>query len=444
MEGKLNILLRLRSMGKVLDGLNYYYGKWSFLGKVNIANLRGGMVLAGHLVDTTGRCLFVQGTIIQDRHIHIMKSWGITEADVEGVNQAKAASSAMAEIDPEIVKKCEEYISPFFRHTNQEHEVMQEIRRLSILHLAQKWSDNSGFPGINVGLDGADIPDRLPEEKIVTLEKLVDETQFASFPNIYYRIDKVLRDPKSSVFHLADTVSTDTSLSAKLLKLANSAYYGLPSKIDSITRAIALIGTKEISTLAMGVLAIRFFKGIPQQLINMKTFWTHSVACGIIAGILAQHKIGLTEEKFFIAGLLHDMGRLIISMGLPRNMTYAVCQSRRKSTPLYEIEEEIFDFNHAKAAARLLQKWEFPITMEHMVRYHHDPIGSPNPLESSIIHMADIMAIAFQFGHSGEVMVPPLQERAWEALAISPSVIEPTLVQTQRLVNEMIKDFLYE
>jgi HD-like signal output (HDOD) protein len=402
------------------------------------------MALADNLVDTTGRCLLTQGTVIQDRHIHIMKSWGITEADVEGVNQEKAASSAMAQIDPEIIKKCEDYITPFFGHTNQEHEVMQEIRRLSILHLAKKWSVNPGLPRINVGLDSVDLPDRLPEEKLVTLQRLVDDTQFASFPDIYYRIEKVLRDPKSSVFHLADTVSTDTSLSAKLLKLANSAYYGLPSKTDSITRAIALIGTKEISTLALGVLAIRFFKGIPQQFINMKTFWTHSVACGIFASILAQHKIGFTEEKFFIAGLLHDMGRLILSMGLPRNMTYAVCQSRKKLTPLYEIEDEIFDFNHAKAAALLLQKWEFPITLEHMVKHHHDPVGSPNPLESSIIHMADIMAIAFQFGHSGEVMVPPLKERAWEALAISPSVIEPTLVQTERLVNEMIKDFLYE
>ena len=162
-----------------------------------------------------------------------------------------------------------------------------------------------------------------------------------------------------------------------LLRLANSAFYGLPSKTDSITRAVTLIGTKEISTLAMGVLAIRFFKDIPQQLINMKTFWTHSVACGIIAGILAQHKIGFTEEKFFIAGLLHDIGRLIMSMGLPRNMTYAVSQSRRGSTPLYEIEDEIFGFNHTKAAALLMQKWEFPIALKNMVRHHHDPIGFP-------------------------------------------------------------------
>jgi HD-like signal output (HDOD) protein len=421
------------------------------VGKVNIANLRDGMILAENLVDTTGRCLLAQGAVIQDKHIHIMKSWGITEADVEGISREQAASGAMAEIDPELVKKCEDYITPFFRNSNQEHEVMQEIRRLSVIRLARDWSGNSNIQPFSTSIGGPKIPDRppdeearRPDEEIVPLQKLVNNSQLASFPEIYYRIDKALRDPKSSVSHLADTISADTSLSAKLLRLANSAFYGLPSKTDSVTRAVTLIGTKEISTLAMGVLAIRHFKNIPQELINMKAFWTHSVACGLFASILAQRKIGFSEEKFFIAGLLHDIGRLIMSMGLPQNMAYAVSQSRKRSTPLGEVEDEIFGFDHTKAAALLMQKWEFPITLENMVRFHYDPVGSSNPLESSIIHVADIMAIAFQFGHSGEVMVPPLNAKAWDALAISQSVIEPTLAQTERLVNETIKDFLHE
>jgi putative nucleotidyltransferase with HDIG domain len=414
------------------------------VGKVNIAGLRDGMILAENLVDTTGRCLLAQGSVIQDRHIHIMKSWGITEADVEGISHEQAVSSAMVEIDPELVKKCADYMEPFFRHSNKEHEVMQEIRRLSILRLAR---DRSGPPGIREfcpDLENIDTRETLPDEEIVPLLRLVINCRLASFPDIYYRIDKVLKDPMSSVSHLADTISTDPSLSATLLRLANSAFYALPSKTESVIRAVTLIGTKEISTLAMGILATRFFRDIPQNLINMKNFWAHSVACGLFASILAQHKIGFSEEKFFIAGLLHDIGRLIMAMGLPKNMAYAVGQSRRRSIPLNEIEEEVFGFNHTKVAALLMQKWEFPITLENMVRFHHDPAGSPNPLESSIIHVADIMAIAFQFGHSGEVIVPPLNAKAWEALAISQSVIEPTLAQTERLVNETVRDFLYE
>ena len=414
------------------------------MGKVNVAHLREGMVLADNLVDTTGRCLLAQGAVIQDKHIHIMKSWGITEADVEGVNQGQAASNAMAEIDSALIKKCEDYMTPFFRNSNPDHGVIQEIRRLAVIHLAKRWSEDPGLGEISFGFNGIEAPDRLPDEKIVPLQKLVANSQLASFPDIYFRIDKALRDPKSSVSHLADIISADTSLSAKLLRLANSAFYGLPSKTDSVTRAITLIGTKEISTLAMGVLAIRYFKDIPQNLINMKGFWTHSVACGLFASILAQRKIGFSEERFFIAGLLHDIGRLIMAMGLPQNMAYAVSQSRKRSVPLNEVEAEILGFDHTKVAALLMQKWEFPVTLENIVRFHHDPVGSPNPLESSIIHVADIMAIAFQFGHSGEVMVPSLNAKAWEALAISQSVIEPTLDQAERLVNETIKDFLYE
>jgi len=414
------------------------------MGKVNIANLREGMVLADNLVDTTGRCLLTQGSVIQMRHIHIMKSWGITEADVEGVDQEQAASSAMAEIDPELIKKCEDYIAPFFSRSNQEHEVMQEIKRQSVLRLARKWPGNSGLFENSADSDSTGASDGPPDEKTVPVQKLVDSSQLASFPDIYYRIDKALRDPKSSAAHLAETISSDTSLAAKLLRLANSAFYGLPSKTDSITRAVTLIGTKEISTLALGVLAIRYFKNIPQKLINMKGFWTHSVACGFFASILAQRKIGLSEERFFIAGLLHDIGRLVMSMGLPKNMAYAVSQSRRTSTPLNEVEREVFGFDHTKTASLLMKKWEIPMTLENMLRYHHDPVKSPNPLEASVIHVADIMAIAFQFGHSGEMMVPSLKAEVWNTLGISRSVIEPTLTQVERLVNDTMKDFLYE
>ena len=414
------------------------------MGKVNIANLREGMVLADNLVDTTGRCLLTQGSVVQMRHIHIMKSWGITEADVEGVDQEQAASSAMAEIDPELIKKCEDYIAPFFNRSNQEHEVMQEIKRQSVLRLARKWPGNSGLFENSADSDSTGASDGPPDEKTVPVQKLVDSSQLASFPDIYYRIDKALRDPKSSAAHLAETISSDTSLAAKLLRLANSAFYGLPSKTDSITRAVTLIGTKEISTLALGVLAIRYFKNIPQKLINMKGFWTHSVACGFFASILAQRKIGLSEERFFIAGLLHDIGRLVMSMGLPKNMAYAVSQSRTTSTPLNEVEREVFGFDHTKTASLLMKKWEIPMTLENMLRYHHDPVKSPNPLEASVIHVADIMAIAFQFGHSGEMMVPSLKAEVWNTLGISRSVIEPTLTQVERLVNDTMKDFLYE
>jgi putative nucleotidyltransferase with HDIG domain len=402
------------------------------------------MVLAEDLVDARGRFLLAQGAVIQEKQLRVMKIWGITEADVEGVDPGEAASRAMAAIDPELLRRCEDYVTPFFRNSNQEYEVMREMRRLSVLHLAKRCMAGATFPEMEVEAGSADAGDAPTDEKIIAPPGLMRHIQLASFLDVYYRIDEVLKDSKSSASHLADVIGKDTSLSAKLLRLANSAFYGVPSKIDTVTRAITFIGTKEISTLAMGVLAIRFFKGIPIRFIDMKTFWTHSVACGAFASILAQCKTGLSEERFFVAGLLHDIGRLVMFLGLPRNTTYAIGESRRRSVPLFVVENERFHYDHTKVGEALLEKWDFPLTLQLAVRYHHEPMRSPHPLESSIIHLADIMAIAFQFGHSGEIAVPPLEVDAWEALGISTSMIIPALAHAERLVNEMTKEFLYE
>ena len=104
------------------------------------------MVLAGDLVDVTGRFLLGQGAVIHEKQLRVMKSWGITEADVEGVDQSEATAMAMAEIDPALLKKCEDYVTPFFRNSNQEHEVMREMARLSVLHLAKRCMAGAGFP----------------------------------------------------------------------------------------------------------------------------------------------------------------------------------------------------------------------------------------------------------------------------------------------------------
>lgn len=402
------------------------------------------MVLADDLVDVTGRFLLPHGAVIQEKHLRVMKSWGVTEADIEGIDQVQAASRTMEALDPELLKKCEEHLAPIFGESCQAHEVMQEIRRQSVLHLVKKcaagaevasWGDEPVLPNTE---------NEPPDEEVITPLGLMKDIQLASFPDVYYRIDEVLRDSRSSASHLADVIGKDPSLSAKLLMLANSAFYGVPSKVDTIAKAVTFIGTKQISTLAMGILAIRIFEGIPVQLIDMKSFWTHSVACGAFASTLAQCKTGLSEERFFVAGLLHDIGRLVMLLGLPRNMTYVMGESRKRSIPLFSAEETTLGYDHSKVGEALLAKWDFPPTLQHAVRYHHDPVRSPHPLESSIVHVADIMALAFQFGHSGQVAVPPLEEKAWELLGVSTSVVVPALAHADRLVNEMIHDFLYE
>ncbi len=104
------------------------------------------MVLDGDLVDVTGRFLLARGEVIHEKQLRIMRSWGITEADVEGIDPGEAASRAMAAIDPALLRRCEDYVTPFFRNSNQEHEVMREMKRLSVLHLAKRCTAGTGLP----------------------------------------------------------------------------------------------------------------------------------------------------------------------------------------------------------------------------------------------------------------------------------------------------------
>ena len=124
-----------------------------------------------------------------------------------------------------------------------------------------------------------------------------EDTQLASLPNIFMEITDVLSDPRSSAINIANVISKDPSLSAKLLKIVNSAFYNFPSRIDTISRAVMIIGSKQLSALALGTSIIRIFQDIPSDLVNMKSFWEHSLACGIGARMIASYKnIHNTEQ----------------------------------------------------------------------------------------------------------------------------------------------------
>ena len=166
--------------------------------------------------------------------------------------------------------------------------------------------------------------------------------------------------------------------------------YGFPQTIDSVSRAVALVGAKELSTLALGISAINYFHDIPAELVDMKTFWRHSITCGIFAKLLAGTQTGLAPERFFIAGLLHDVGRLIMFKKLPYASTEAMLFARENSIPLVEAERSIMEFCHTDISEPLLASWKFPEGLSNMINFHHNPMEFPNPLEPAIIHIAEI------------------------------------------------------
>ena len=144
-------------------------------------------------------------------------------------------------------------------------------------------------------------------------KQLIDETlELASLPAVVMRAMELLNNPHTSASDIGAVVSQDPALSARLLKIVNSSFYGFPSRIDTISRAITIVGTLELTDLILGSSAISVFDRLPNELINMQKFWEHSLYAGVVARILARQLRAPNTERCFVMGLLHDIGSLVL------------------------------------------------------------------------------------------------------------------------------------
>jgi HD-like signal output (HDOD) protein len=218
-------------------------------------------------------------------------------------------------------------------------------------------------------------------------------------------------------------------MTAILLKIANSPFYGFPSKIDKISLAITLIGRREIFGLALGLSILSTFDKIPKELLDMFSFQKHSVACGIISRMLATHKGISQTEQFFVSGLLHDIGRLIIYCNCPEDSRNILHRSRTTYNLLYEVESDYFGFNHSHVAKHLIQQWKLPLSLENNIFYHHNPSEAQQPVPATLVHLADIITNGLGIGTSGERFVPPLDAEAWDGLGLSPTCFDVVIKQ---------------
>lgn len=254
-------------------------------------------------------------------------------------------------------------------------------------------------------------------------------SKLASLPTIYYKIDEALQDPKTSNRLLADILSEDTALTARLLRLANSAYFNFPGKIDTVTQAIMVIGTRQLKEIVLASSIVNAFKDIPNELINMESFWRHSIACGVAARVIASLRREANVETLFVAGLLHDIGRLVLFKEKAAAMQEALESNQNSDTPLYVAEKEVLGFSHSKLGGMLLTEWRLPKRLIDTTTYHHRPLLSREyQVETSIVHIADIVAHSLELGSSGERYTQPLDTKAWEKLQLEETHI-PTLIE---------------
>lgn len=264
-----------------------------------------------------------------------------------------------------------------------------------------------------------------------------------SLPTIFARIDSLINSPESDLTDIAEVISEDPGLSVRLLKIANSAMFSFPSEIDTITRAITVIGTKQLRDLVLATKVIGVFSSVDSNIVNMSDFWKHSIATGILARILASLRREPNTEYFYLLGLLHEIGRLVMYMEIPDLMARAVTNSQENNIALHQSELSVIGFDHSMVGAELMSAWNLPVPMCDAVCYHHRPSLSLNYSEdAAIIHISDLIINALALGTSGESDIPQLDELAWEGLGLSQYVLPDAIAQLESQYTEIVNLFL--
>ena len=270
-----------------------------------------------------------------------------------------------------------------------------------------------------------------------------DLAEVPSLPVIYMEIKREVDNPYSSIAQIGDVISRDQSLTARLLRLANSAFFGFPRRIETISEAVSVIGLKQVRDLALCTKVIEMFDGIPASLFDTHYFWKHSIGCGITARVLASYHREPNVERFFVAGLLHDIGRLVLCLGMPQQMGEALARSRSTGALLYRTEREVIGFDHADVGAALMEMWDLPESLSAAAAFHHRPgMALRFPLESSFVHLADLIAHSMELGSSGVDFVPPLSPEAWKRVNLKPTIFGGAMREIDRQFVDVVKIFL--
>lgn len=261
-----------------------------------------------------------------------------------------------------------------------------------------------------------------------------DIDRLVSLPGVVARINEAVNDPAASAADIGKIISQDPALTARLLRVANSAAYGMAKQIDTISRAVAIIGTKRIRDLALATSAMNAFEGIPNQLVSMDNFWRHSIYCGLAARLLAERCRMADAESLFVAGLLHDIGQLVIFRKLPDEAKQALLLSIEgpNELALHVAEQQVMSIDHAEVGGALLRHWHFPERLIECVEFHHAPARAPKfAREAALVHIANSIATLAEINSVAEEDAVHTDESAWALTGLDHRVIEAAVRAVQ-------------
>lgn len=231
-----------------------------------------------------------------------------------------------------------------------------------------------------------------PSERIA--RSLIDDSgALVSPPDVCLKVNQLAADERTALEQIALVVIRDPNLTARILKLVNSPAYGLTARVDTVTRAVMLLGMGEIQKLVVTLCAVQNFSRLSSAVTNMNSFWRHAVYAGLAAQALARRARVLHPERLFVAGILHDIGTLLINHRFPEIAQQTITEAGGNEDALAELEARDLGFDHAYLGALMLDSWHLPPALVDAVRSHHQPQRARvAPVEAAIVKVADTLA----------------------------------------------------
>jgi putative nucleotidyltransferase with HDIG domain len=270
----------------------------------------------------------------------------------------------------------------------------------------------------------------------LSLEALVANTpDLPTLPAAVIAVIQETESPTGSAQTVAQALSKDPALAARVLRLANSAYYSLARQVMSIPEAVVVLGMRTVRNLAMIAGSypwmIRPFRGYD---LGPHELWAHSLAVAVASQSLAR-RCRLSEAEAFSAGLFHNIGKAVLSIWLEAKMPILVSPEDAANLPFDQIEKRTLGYDHTEVGAHVAEMWNLPKPLIRVIRYHHDPdLGAPNPL-LDCVHIADFLAMSAGFNPGSDGLRYEVSAGAFNRAGIEPGEI-PTLLEEFLQIHE--------
>jgi putative nucleotidyltransferase with HDIG domain len=274
-------------------------------------------------------------------------------------------------------------------------------------------------------------------QAVIKAELILENiSEFPTLPTIYSSLADALADPCSTTRDVSRIISCDQASTSKILKIVNSPLYGYPGQIDTVSRAIVVLGYNEISNLVLTSQIMDLFSK-RESLLDFRPvdFWGHSIAVGIATRHIGK-ALGLAkQDNFFTAGVLHDIGKLVFFEFASDQFTRALEWAKKHRLPIQAAEWEIFGTDHAYTGALLAEKWLLPQSIVQALRFHETGIApETDPKLIASVHLGNALVRALELGYPGDDLILQPKQEALDILKLEPGILT-------QIVPNLLKDY---